>query len=239
MKQLYCVRMRVSVAALLCFASASACVKHISTYEPKHRQYELPVDPNTAKQSDGPGSLWNASQPTNYIFSDQRALLVSDVVTVNISEESSAFSDANTKLESSSETKFGIDALFGFLKALQKANPNFDPTSMISSTKKNNFDGAGSTSRSGKVKAIVPALVRKVLNNGNLFIEGHRVILVNDEEYHFYISGVVRSIDIDQTNSVDSSKIADAEIEFTGRGIVTEKQQPGWLARALDWIWPF
>ena len=106
-------------------------------------------------------------------------------------------------------------------------------------TKKNSFDGSGTTSRSGQVKAIVPALVRKVLTNGNLFVEGHRVILVNDEEYHFYISGVVRSIDIDQNNSIDSTKIADAEIEFTGRGVVSEKQNPGWLARALDWIWPF
>ncbi len=64
------------------------------------------------------------------------------------------------------------------------------------------------------------------------------MILVNAEEQHFYISGVVRPIDIDQMNSVKSSQIADAEIEFTGRGIMSEAQEKGWLSKVLGWIWP-
>jgi flagellar L-ring protein FlgH len=133
----------------------------------------------------------------------------------------------------------GIPALMGFLTAIQQANPNFDPSRMIEAGASNGYVGKGGTSRRGEVKATVPALVREVLPNGNLFVEGHRVILLNSEEYHFYISGVVRPIDIDQSNSVDSSKIADAEIEFTGRGSVSEKLEPGWLAKAIDWVWPF
>jgi flagellar L-ring protein FlgH len=85
----------------------------------------------------------------------------------------------------------------------------------------------------------VPALVRKVLPNGNLFVEGHRVVLVNNEEQHFYISGVVRPIDIDQENSVKSSMIADAEIEFVGSGDLTDNQKQGWLSRYFGWIWPW
>jgi flagellar L-ring protein FlgH len=77
------------------------------------------------------------------------------------------------------------------------------------------------------------------LPNGNLFVEGHRVVLVNNEEHHFYISGVVRPIDIDQENSVKSSMIADAEIEFTGRGVLSDNQQQGWLSRYFGWMWPF
>ena len=79
----------------------------------------------------------------------------------------------------------------------------------------------------------------KVLPNGNLFVEGHRAILVNSEEHHFYISGVVRPIDIDQQNSVKSSVVADAQIEFTGRGDLSDNQKQGWLSRYLGWIWPF
>jgi flagellar L-ring protein precursor FlgH len=82
-------------------------------------------------------------------------------------------------------------------------------------------------------------MVTKVLPNGNLFIEGHRVILVNAEEQHFYISGVVRPIDIDQENSVKSAMVADAEIEFVGRGVLTDNQRQGWLSRFLSWVWPF
>ena len=79
---------------------------------------------------------------------------------------------------------------------------------------------------------------QKVLPNGNLFIEGHRIILVNNEEQHFYISGIIRPIDIDQNNIISSSKVAEAEIEFVGRGIMTENQQQGWFSRYFGWIFP-
>ncbi len=223
---------------LILIIPCAGCVKHIKTYEPKRRDYVLPSDGNTITPP-STGSLWSPNQSTNYIFSDQRALLVNDVVTVRINEESSALSDASTKLDHDSEVKMGIDAMMGFLAALQQANPNLDRSAMIGASTKNSYMGQGTTSRRGRVKAVVPALVRKLLPNGNLFVEGHRVILVNDEEYHFYISGVVRPIDIDQTNSVDSSKIADAEIEFTGKGVIADKQSPGWFSRALDYVWPF
>ena len=78
----------------------------------------------------------------------------------------------------------------------------------------------------------------KVLPNGNLFIEGHRVVLVNHEEHHFYLSGVVRPVDIETDNSVTSALIADAEIEFTGRGAISEKQEAPWLQRGLDFVRP-
>ncbi|HEY5284846.1 MAG TPA: flagellar basal body L-ring protein FlgH, partial [Polyangia bacterium] len=93
--------------------------------------------------------------------------------------------------------------------------------------------------RSESFTATVPAVVMKVLSNGNLFVEGHRAILVNSEEHHFYISGVVRPIDIDQLNSVKSSVVADAQIEFVGRGELTDNQKQGWLSRYLGWMWPF
>ena len=100
------------------------------------------------------------------------------------------------------------------------------------------FQGQGSTDRSESFKATVPAVVTKVLSNGNLFVEGHRAILVNSEEHHFYISGVVRPIDIDQQNSMKSSVVADAQIEFIGRGDLSDNQKQGWLSRYLGWMWP-
>jgi flagellar L-ring protein precursor FlgH len=72
-----------------------------------------------------------------------------------------------------------------------------------------------------------------------MFVEGHRVVLVNSEEHHFYISGVIRPEDIDGTGSVPSSRMADAQIEFVGRGNLTTGSSQGWLSRALDAIWPF
>ena len=75
-------------------------------------------------------------------------------------------------------------------------------------------------------------MVRQVLPNGALFIEGHRVVLVNEEEHHFYIGGVIRPEDIDG-HQVQSSRIADAQIEFTGRGSLSATTSKGWLSSIL------
>jgi flagellar L-ring protein precursor FlgH len=152
-----------------------------------------------------------------------------------VEEIANANRSSDTNLQRYSEMTAKLAA---FLRANNAASgPQFDGN--FTAENGTGFDYRGSTGRTEKLTATVPALVRKVLPNGNLFIEGHRVVLVNSEEQHFYISGVVRPIDIDQSNSVKSSMIADAEIEFTGRGVVSDNQAQGFLARYFGWIWPF
>jgi flagellar L-ring protein precursor FlgH len=63
--------------------------------------------------------------------------------------------------------------------------------------------------------------------------------MINHEEYHLYISGVLRPSDIAPDNSVDSSLIADARVEFTGRGDIDDQVNRGWLTKVLDFINPF
>ena len=130
-------------------------------------------------------------------------------------------------------------ALFGFLKALQQANPNYDRSSMIGLSLDNDFKSKGQTVRNDKLEATVTAVVRKVLPNGNLFVEGRKAILVNDEEHHLYVSGVARPEDVQRDNTVLSSRLAEVQVEFTGRGLLTDRTKPGWFTRLLDWIWPF
>ena len=136
------IRLNLSLVSILIVAGAG-CVNHIAPYSPKHRAYSLPPPPNVDKASGQDGSLWSSSQASNYLFSDQRALLVNDVVTVRIREVSSAFSDASTKLGKESEVDVGISAIMGFLAALQQANPNFDRTSIVGAETKNDFQGKG------------------------------------------------------------------------------------------------
>ena len=75
--------------------------------------------------------------------------------------------------------------------------------------------------------------------NGDLFLEGTKVVLINNEEYHLYISGLVRPTDIKQDNSVGSMRVADAQVEFTGRGDLAEQQRKGWFSRTFDSLNPF
>ena len=81
--------------------------------------------------------------------------------------------------------------------------------------------------------------MKRVLRNGDLFVEGTKIVMVDNEEHHLYVSGVVRQADILADNSVLSSRVADAEIEYAGRGDVSDQQRPGWLSRILTAIWPF
>lgn len=229
----------LAIVLIVTAALLSACVNHIKPYKPRKRDYrpDLAVIPMDEQAADG--SIWTSRAQANRYFSDPRASQVNDIVVVRIEEVSKADQAATTQLGRTSELEAQIKSLMGAMKAFQKTNPNFDPESLISSAFKSDFSGGGQTARAGKVLATVPSLIRSVLPDGNLFIEGHRVVLVNDEEAHFYVSGIIRPYDIDKNNSISSSMIAEAQIEFTGRGVVTEKQSPGWGSRALDYVWPF
>jgi flagellar L-ring protein precursor FlgH len=63
--------------------------------------------------------------------------------------------------------------------------------------------------------------------------------MINHEEYHLYVSGVIRPADIEGDNSVDSSLIADARVEFTGRGDIDDQVERGWFTVIMDKINPF
>jgi len=103
----------------------------------------------------------------------------------------------------------------------------------------NSFDGQGATTRNSTLNAFIGAQVIQVLPNGNLAILGSRQVQVNNENQIINIQGVIRPMDVDSTNQVLSTAIAEAKIELTGQGVVSDKQRVGWLTKILDWVWPF
>jgi flagellar L-ring protein precursor FlgH len=225
-------------AAMLFFAClASACgVQHIAPFTPRHRDYKVGEYEASPKQvSDG--SMWQDASRS--LVADFRAGRVGDLVTIRVDESPKAQGDANTQLDHESSTQLGFTKLFGLAEALHKSNSNIDPKDLIDLMNKTTFKGDGQTERGSRVQASISARVRKLLPNGDLFIEGTKVMMVNDEELHIYVSGVVRPEDIEQDNTVGSSLIADAQIEFTGRGALTDNQRQGWFSRFLSAINPF
>ena len=83
------------------------------------------------------------------------------------------------------------------------------------------------------------ARVIRVLPGGMLQIEGAREIRVNEETEYMVVRGLIRAKDVDAENSILSTQIADASIEYYGKGVLTDKQKPGWFTRLMDNIWPF
>ncbi len=233
MKRLLVLALVFDLAAALVVSGCAP--SHIGAYKAKKRDYDLPPASKAGESAPSPGSLWRDGHPSTQLYTDARALRENDLVVVKVEEIADAKRSADTDMIHQSQ----LSATAAFLRASGAAAAATGNQVQLQGDLNTTFRGLGSTARTERLTATVPALVRKVLPNGNLFIEGHRVVLVNHEEQQFYISGVVRPIDIDQENSVKSSMIADAEIEFTGRGILSDNQRQGWLSRYLGWIWPF
>ena len=219
--------------------STVGCVRHVKPYKQKKRSYELPVPHAAYDAANSSGSLFDPQGIGSRLVADARAQNVNDVVIVVIDEQATARRDASTQAIRQDERSAQLTSFLGLIAKLQKEYPDFDGATAMQLSSDSTFNANGQTSRSDNLQATVPSMVRQVLPNGTLFIEGHRVVLVNDEEHHFYISGVIRPEDIDGLGQVQSSRIADAQIEFTGRGVLTDTSSKGWLSSILDKLWPF
>jgi len=222
------------VAMTLSMVAVAGCAKpaHIKDYTAKRRTYEPIVEDDPGRSIRSDGSLWAARNQASTLFTDVKAYGLNDIVTVRIEERASAERDAQTELDRSGSFLFGADAA----QKLRESGTASDR--LLEAQSENSFSSSGRTGRSEDVRFTVAATVTQVLPNGNVFLEGHRVVLVNDEEHHFYISGVARVEDIRRDNSIASFLLADAEIEFTGLGVLTEQQKPGWLTRFFQLINP-
>lgn len=183
------------------------------------------------------GSLWREGQKG--LFTANKASCVGDLLTVAIYEQASAKKQAATSAGRSASTHFGIPNLFGIETSLANKNPYLDPSNLINAESESDFKGSGTTSREEKLSATLTTRVVEVVDGGNLRIQGSKTVKVNNEDQVIRLSGIVRPADISVHNIIDSKYILDARIEYTGKGVISEKQRPGWLVRLLDSVWPF
>jgi len=182
------------------------------------------------------GSIWQASSRS--ITEDVKAYQRGDIITIVISETSTASKQAATSTERSSSVTAGIPNLLGLEKFGMIKN-NLDLNNLINASGDSKYAGTGSTSRQDNLTATISAKVTDVLANGNLQIEGRRNVKVNGEDQEIILTGTVRPVDISTNNTVNSIFVADAKISYSGRGVISDRQSPGWLMNILDKIWPF
>ncbi|HKJ65300.1 MAG TPA: flagellar basal body L-ring protein FlgH [Desulfopila sp.] len=183
------------------------------------------------------GSLW--SRRSNSLFSDHKAENIGDIVTVTISEQASATKEATTSTDKSSNWNAGIPNFLGLENSDIIANNNLDLTNLINANVSNSFDGSGRTVRTDNLSASLTTQVVGRYSNGNLKIRGGKEVTVNNEVQIIYITGIIRPVDITSANTIDSEKILNARISYTGKGVIADKQEAGWLGRAVDYVWPF
>lgn len=180
------------------------------------------------------------------LYGDEKARAIGDLVTVVIEEKSKASKSAESSSDNSTsgggsmsvgtpyytkDTKDGEETVGG--PWTRATLPSFDWKFGRS------FSGGGKTSSEEDLSSTLTARVLDVLPNGNLLIEGRRLVEMQDEKVEVILTGMVRPRDIASDNSVYSSRLADASIRYETRGPLARDQRRGLLTRLVNWINPF
>lgn len=179
-------------------------------------------------------SLWKKNSES--LFSAPRSNRIGDVITIYISENSSAVQQADTN--TSKESSVGANFLDSWNQVAQVlgSDESMRKNKNISLGGQDKYTGGGKTSRTSKVQAVITAVITEILENGNLYIVGERNVKVNDEIETIYISGIIRQEDITPENTVFSYQIARADISVKGSGVVGAKQTPGIMTKFFNWL---
>lgn len=233
--------MRKSILTIIAFsllAGGCATTGSQSGIPPLPERYAMPEVAAPAPQP-AEGAIYGGARGLD-LYRDSRAREVGDLIMVRVVETSSGKNDANTKTERESTLSGGVTSFFGFEQWLAEKNSRFTPSSTsMRAGMTNDFEGKAGTERKSQVTATISARVVDKTMDGNLVIRGYQEVKVNNETQFIILSGLVRPDDVTADNAVLSTRIADARIEYGGKGVVGDKQQPGWLTRALDVVWPF
>jgi flagellar L-ring protein precursor FlgH len=205
----------------------------------------------TAQREKNPGSLFNDAE-ADHLFADGRARRVGDLVVVKITEQTAAKTKADTSAKKNSGNEYGIGAFFGKPEVPMVPIVGYNPPGVKSTipdptykalaldTRSNsNLNSTGETKRENNVRTAMATRVIRVLPGGLLQIEGARETRVNEETEYMVLTGVIRIKDVSADNSVLSTQVADLNINYYGKGVLADKQKPGWFTRLMDNIWPF
>jgi len=232
----------ILLAGLIIFSGCSKKPKVESNVSKLSYNEEVAKYNNALKQKQPSPSLWADVGNSGVMFLDYKGRSLGDIIIVKIVESSSATNSNSTKTSKTSNYNSGITSLMGLPlnlgmnNFLKKGNP-FDPT--VSAQTGNSFTGSGAKKKSDSVSATIAARIVDILPSGNLVIEGNREILVDQEKQTISVKGIIRQKDIDANNTVLSTAIADAQITYTGKGILSDANRKGWLSSVIDWVWPF
>lgn len=179
------------------------------------------ADPH-AESAPRPHSTGSLFSETHFqaLTSDRRHFEVGDLLTILVYESTSATTSADTGTNRDSSVGLGINL------------PSWNKSA--AATANSDFNGAGRTQRAGRVLAQITVLVREVLPNGDLRVAGEQLLEINGEKQTIRAQGRVRPRDVNEQNTVLSSRLADAQLAFTGDGVLGDMQRPRWWQKFLS-----
>ncbi len=177
------------------------------------------------------GSLFTASM-ANSLYSDVKARRVGDIITVRLSENTNATKSAGTS--SSKESNVDLQPMIGLGgNAIQIGKESVQ----LGIDSSNDFTGDAQASQSNSLQGNISVTVVDVLPNQNLIIRGEKWLTLNNGDEYIRLTGVIRPADITPTNEIQSTKIANARIQYSGTGSFARAQEKGWLTQFFSSKW--
>ncbi|HOX26471.1 MAG TPA: flagellar basal body L-ring protein FlgH [Candidatus Krumholzibacteria bacterium] len=158
------------------------------------------------------------------LVSNFKARKVGDVVTIIITEKTTA--DATTEMDANSKSEISGGPALGFLQ----------PFGSWGLDTENKYQGDGATSRTGNLRGEISVTITEVLPNGNFRLTGNRAVDINGDRQLIEICGVCRPRDIAPDNTILSTYISEAQIAYSGTGLAQDAAEPGILTRIVNWL---
>jgi flagellar L-ring protein precursor FlgH len=214
------------MAASLLLAACVTTTPPTAVHQPMTIRPPAPSPAGTAN-----GAIYNVAS-ARPLFEDLRARHVGDIITINIADTTSASKNSENKTSRSASVDVGVPTVVGLpFKGVQGTT--------LSASDTNNFDGKGQNTSSNAFTGIITCTVIEVLPNGNLLVSGEKQIGLKDGEEFVRFSGVVNPATVSATNTVQSTQVADARIEFKANGFIDSAQVMGWLGKFFLSFMPF
>ena len=224
--------MKFSAAlALAALALLSGCASIYPTTPTAVHQPMTARPESRAQALPATGSIYQAAY-ARPLFEDRRARNVGDTITINLVERNTAQKSANANATRNGNMSAGIGPISRLpLKGLNGLELEADSES--------DFAGKGAAAANNAFNGTITVTVIDVYPNGNLLVSGEKQLAINQGREYIRFSGVVDPVTISGKNTVDSTSVADARIEYVGSGYIDEAQKMGWLQRFFLNFLPF
>ena len=218
------------IVCLLVAIGLSACAT------PKRGDPEFaPAMPRYEPQAQQLGGSIYQSGTAWLLHEDLKARRIGDMLTVMLEEQTDAEKTAETETRKDTDIDLNDPTLLGNT-VTSSGNAILENNIDTSQA----FSGTGDTSQSNSLTGSVTVTVVEVLVNGNLVVQGEKWININQGEDFVRLRGIVRPTDISPDNSISSTRVANAEIQYGGDGDINSANSQGWLTRFFNSKWmPF